>query len=190
MRYRPPQRCGLSYGYCEHFVIMEQRQGCKWRPEEEQRLRHAYVAGFPIASLAEQHLRSRQAIRTRLIRLGLLEPKKNSTPDTVETPDVIRAWTYLLISERGEVYLGATMHLRQRLRSHNSLDSTHWTRGRKWHLLAVREFSTREEAFGYEHELKKGPHKKQKWAQQRAERAFKIASRHNYVFSPQRWPTK
>jgi predicted GIY-YIG superfamily endonuclease len=169
---------------------MEQRQGCKWFPEEEQRLRDAYLDGTPIASLAEQHLRSRQSIRTRLIRLGLLEPKKNSTPDRIETPSVIRAWTYLLISERGEVYLGATTNLRQRLRRHNSVDSTLWTRGRKWHLLAVRGFATRKEAFGYEHELKKGPHKKKKWAQQRAERAFKIASRHNYIFSPQHGPTK
>ena len=146
---------------------MEQRQGCKWLPDEEQRLRDAYLAGISIASLVEQHARSRQAIRTRLIRLGLLEPKKDSTPDSVATPNVIRAWTYLLISERGEVYLGATTHLRQRLRSHNSLDSTQWTRGRKWHLLAVRGFATRGEAFGYEHELKERPDKKKKWAQQR-----------------------
>lgn len=106
------------------------------------------------AASAQQAGHPHASHQTRITR-----PKKNSTPDSVETPDVIRAWTYLLITERGEEYLGATTNLRQRLRSHNSLDSTQWTRGRKWHLLAVRGFATREEAFGYEHELKRGPHK-------------------------------
>jgi hypothetical protein len=126
---------------------MEQRQGRKWLPEEE-RLRDAHLGGVPIAILAERHLRSRQAIRKRLIRLGLLDPENtpqstNSTSDSVESSKAVCAWTYLLISERGEVYLGATNHLRRRLRSHNSLESTQWTRGQRWHLLTVRGFASR-----------------------------------------------
>ena len=151
-----------------------------------QTLREACLAGMSISDLARRHLRSRQAIRKRLIRLGLLEPEGGP-----ENPDsIVRAWTYLLLSERGEVYLGATTHLRQRIRNHNSPESTQWTRGRRWHLLAVRGFANRKGAFDLELELKKRPEKKKKWKVQSIERANKIASRYGYAFSPQSWLTK
>jgi predicted GIY-YIG superfamily endonuclease len=176
-------------------AIVEERQGRAWLLEEDQTLRKAYLAGMSISDLAQHHLRSRQAIRKRLIRLGLLEPERG----TINAHSIIRtaggvssicAWTYLLLSERGEVYLGATTHLRQRIRSHNSRESTQWTRGRRWHLLAVRGFANRKEAFAFELELKKQPHKKEKWKVQSNERANKIASRYGYEFPSQRWPTK
>jgi predicted GIY-YIG superfamily endonuclease len=174
---------------------VDERQGRAWLPEEDQTLREAYLAGMSISDLARRHLRSRQAIRKRLIRLGLLEPEGGpENPDsivrTAEGIDCICAWTYLLLSERGEVYLGATTHLRQRIRNHNSPESTLWTRGRRWHLLAVRGFANRKGAFDLELELKKRPEKKKKWKVQSIERANKIASRYGYAFSPQSWLTK
>lgn len=80
-----------------------------------------------------------------------------------EDTESLRAWTYLLLSEWGEVYLGATTQLRQRIRKHNSPESTQWTRGRRWHLLAARGFANRKAAFDLELELKKRPDKKKKW---------------------------
>jgi predicted GIY-YIG superfamily endonuclease len=144
---------------------VDERQGRAWLPEEDESLREAYLAGMSIDDLARRHLRSRQAIRKRLIRLGLLEPEGGpENPDSIvrtgEGIDCICAWTYLLLSERGEVYLGATTHLRQRIRNHNSPESAQWTRGRRWHLLAVRGFANRKGAFDLELELKKRPEKK------------------------------
>src|SRR5260370_21451934 len=129
-----------------------------------------------ISDLAQSHLRSRQAIRKRLIRLGLLEPEGgpenlDSIVGTADGVDSICAWTYLLLSERGEVYLGATTRLRQRIRSHNSPESTQSTRGRRWHLLAVRGFANRKGAFDFELELKKKQDKKKKAKVQTIERS-------------------
>lgn len=174
---------------------MDKRQGRAWLPEEDQTLRETYIAVVPISDLARRYLRSRQAIRKRLIRLGLLEPEGSpESPDSIIATagdiDSIRAWTYLLLSERGEVYLGATTHLRQRIRDHNSPESTQWTRGRRWHLLAVRGFANRKGAFDLELVLKKRPGKKKEWKLQSIERANKIASRFGYVFSPGSWLTK
>ena len=98
-------------------------------------------------------------------------------------------WTYLLLSERGEVYLGATTNLRSRLRSHNSTDNTGWTRGRRWHLLAVREFSSMGTALHHERTLKKRPHQKIKWKLRMIPRAVKIRQRFSYTFKPEEWPT-
>jgi len=123
---------------------MDQSQGHRWSLEEEEQLRKTYLSGVAISHLAQHHARSRQAIRKRLVRLGLLEPENNLTNTISGTwgagrIESVCAWSYLLLSERGEVYLGATTHLRHRLRDHNS-SGTRSTRGRKWHLLAVRPF--------------------------------------------------
>ena len=171
------------------------RQGRAWLPVEDQRLRETYLAGNSISDLAQGHQRTKQAIRKRLIRLGLIEPEagpenSESIVRTAEDIESICAWTYLLLSERGEVYLGATTQLRQRIRSHNSPESAQWTRGRRWHLLAVRGFASRNGAFDLELELKRRPDKKKKWKVQSIERANKITSRHGYAFSPKSWLTK
>jgi predicted GIY-YIG superfamily endonuclease len=174
------------------MAMLDQCHGRAWPPEEEQKLGEAYFAGMSIPDLARRHLRSRQAIRKRLIRLGLLEPE--SSPENIGliagSSNSICAWTYLLLSERGEVYLGATTYLRRRLRSHNSSEGSQWTRGRRWHLLAVRGFANRKDAFDFELKLKKRPDKKKQWKLQSIERANKIVSRYGYAFSPQGWLTK
>jgi predicted GIY-YIG superfamily endonuclease len=99
------------------------------------------------------------------------------------------AWSYLLLSNRGEIYLGATTDLHERLRSHNSSRNTGWTKGRRWHLLGIRAFETRKEAFSYEAELKKKPHKKIIWKLQCIERAVVLVARHQYEFNPEAWPS-
>jgi predicted GIY-YIG superfamily endonuclease len=70
------------------------------------------------------------------------------------------AWTYILLSERGEIYLGATTNVRSRLKAHNSRGNSSWTKGRRWHILDVRLFESKSAAFSYELELEKHPHKK------------------------------
>lgn len=96
-------------------------------------------------------------------------------------------WTYLLISNKGEVYLGATQNLRQRFRRHNSDENPGWTRGRRWHLLAAMKFPTRDEAFEYEKLLKTLPHKKSQWKVICIPRAEKLILRYGYSFNPQMW---
>ncbi|MGO1073582.1 GIY-YIG nuclease family protein [Lysobacter sp. CA199] len=96
-------------------------------------------------------------------------------------------WTYLLLSNKGEVYLGATQNLRQRFRTHNSKTNDGWTRGRRWHLLAVLLFPTRDEAFDHEKDLKTRLHKKSQWKVKCIPRAEKILRRHGYSFDPHIW---
>lgn len=109
-------------------------------------------------------------------------PRK--TP-TVNVP--VPSWTYLLLSERGEVYLGATTNLRQRLRQHNASNNDGFTRGRRWHLLAVQRFSTRQQAFAHEDRLKKSLSLKMEWKIASIERASRIVARHGYSFVPDHW---
>ena len=45
----------------------------RWTPEEEQRLRDAFAAQTPIPAIAATHNRTRGAITSRLIRLGLIQ---------------------------------------------------------------------------------------------------------------------
>jgi predicted GIY-YIG superfamily endonuclease len=97
------------------------------------------------------------------------------------------AWAYILLSERGEIYLGATTNLRSRLKAHNSSRNSGWTKGRRWHILGVRLFESRYAAFSYEQELKKHPHKKITWKLQCIERASRIVVRHGYQFNPNEW---
>jgi predicted GIY-YIG superfamily endonuclease len=175
--------------------LENERQGRTWLPVEDQVLRETYLAGTSISDLPQGHQRSRQAVRKRLIRLGLIEPEagpqnSRSIVWMAEDTESLRAWTYLLLSEWGEVYLGATTQLRQRIRKHNSPESTQWTRGRRWHLLAVRGFANQKAALDLELELKKRPDKKKKWKVQCIERTNKITSRHGYAFSPKSWLTK
>ncbi|MEH2476184.1 putative GIY-YIG superfamily endonuclease [Nitrobacteraceae bacterium AZCC 2161] len=99
------------------------------------------------------------------------------------------AWTYLLLSEHGETYLGATTNLRRRLRDHN--DKLHWnkrhTYGRRWHLLAVVKFGTKSEAFKYESKLKRLPYRTIIWKLQSTDRACRIVARFGYHFDPLSW---
>jgi len=96
-------------------------------------------------------------------------------------------WAYLLLSERGEVYLGATRSLRRRFRSHNSPRNDGWTKGRRWHLLAARRFATFDEAYEFEKWLKRRPDLKIIWKLRNLPRARKIVARRSYPFSPDDW---
>jgi len=98
-----------------------------------------------------------------------------------------QSWTYLILSERGEVYLGATKSLRKRLRAHNSPQNDGFTHGRRWHLLAAKWFSTPREGFTYESTLKHSMTLKKEWKLQCIERALKIVKRHKYSFNPKLW---
>ena len=49
------------------------RAGGKWTEEEEQRLRGAFHASKPFDEIAKDHGRTRGAITTRLVKLGLLD---------------------------------------------------------------------------------------------------------------------
>ncbi len=97
------------------------------------------------------------------------------------------AWAYLLICSNGDVYLGATTHLRKRLRFHNSPNNTGYTKGRRWHLLAARRFETKKEAFDFERLLKRLLNRKLDWKIEMVERAEKIVARYGYSFEPRQW---
>ncbi|MFP5392049.1 MAG: GIY-YIG nuclease family protein [Gammaproteobacteria bacterium] len=116
--------------------------------------------------------------------LGKYGDLPRTTPDENTS---VPSWTYLLLSERGEVYLGATTSLRKRLRQHNAPDNDGFTRGRRWHLLAVRRFSARQQAFAYEGQLKRSMHLKMEWKIASIERAWRIVARHGYSFVPDNW---
>jgi hypothetical protein len=63
---------------------MKQRHGQSWSPEEEQKLKVAFLAGTPIQNLANLLERSNQAIRSRLNRLGLIESQMEDNSSMLE----------------------------------------------------------------------------------------------------------
>jgi len=54
--------------------------GKAWTAEEDRQLAEAFDGGTNVAALAEAHQRTRGSIRSRLIRLGRIQP----SPDTHE----------------------------------------------------------------------------------------------------------
>jgi hypothetical protein len=58
---------------------MYERQGKSWQPEEDQQLTDAFRAGAKIMELCAQHQRRRGAIRSRLLRLGLIDRRSRSS---------------------------------------------------------------------------------------------------------------
>lgn len=70
-----------------------------------------------------------------------------------------RFYVYLLIArEDGMIYTGYTSDLRRRFKQHNAAGNTGFTRGRTWHLLAVKCFLDRDTALLFERSLKRGRH--------------------------------
>ena len=57
------------------------RQGVAWSADEDERLRSAFQSGAKTAALAGIHQRSRGAIRSRLVKLGLIEVEAAAQPD-------------------------------------------------------------------------------------------------------------
>ena len=85
---------------------------------------------------------------------------------------------YLLLSEHGEVYTGYTSRcIRQRLREHNRADNTGWTKGRRWHLLALRMFLDQHSALRVERQLKRSRYDKRNWLR-RIDRLAVLQERH------------
>lgn len=68
-----------------------------------------------------------------------------------------RFTVYLLLSRSGKTYIGMTFDLRRRFREHNAADNSGWTRGRRWHLVAVRHVLDRDSAALLERSLKRRP---------------------------------
>jgi hypothetical protein len=51
----------------------ESQEGAKWRPAEENRLRKEFAAGRSVAQIASEHGRTEIAIKSRLVKIGLLD---------------------------------------------------------------------------------------------------------------------
>jgi len=75
-----------------------------------------------------------------------------------------RVYVYLLLSREGRVYIGITNNLRRRFRQHNARDNQGYTRGQRWHLLAVRMFLDRDSAGLVEKQLKKWHRGRGNWS--------------------------
>ena len=75
-----------------------------------------------------------------------------------------RFCVYLLIArEDGMIYTGYTSNLRRRFKQHNAAANTGFTRGRTWHLLAVKCFFDDDTALLFERRLKKSRRFKTRW---------------------------
>ena len=62
-------------------------------------------------------------------------------------------YVYVIVSERGERYVGYTGDLRKRIEYHNS-NRNESTRGRKWELVYYEAYKSREDAMDRERKLK------------------------------------
>ena len=89
-----------------------------------------------------------------------------------------RFFVYLLLSEHGEIYTGYTTSIRRRLGEHNASDNQGWTRGRRWHLLAVRCFLDRHSALLVERQLKRSKYDKRNWLRRERPRLQELCRRH------------
>lgn len=94
-------------------------------------------------------------------------------------PRLKRYYCYLLLSERGEVYCGFTPDIRRRFKEHNSSQNTGWTRGRRWHLLAVKCFLDDRSALLFERWVKKRPSMRPNWIKQERRRLRELCRRHS-----------
>lgn len=75
-----------------------------------------------------------------------------------------RFYVYLLIArEDGLIYTGYTANLRRRFKEHNAEKNTGFTRGRAWHLLAVKCFLDHHTAQLFEQNLKRSKYAKRNW---------------------------
>ena len=71
---------------------------------------------------------------------------------------------YLLLAGDGTSYVGYTSRcIKQRLAEHNASDNEGWTRGRRWHLLALRMFLDADSARLTERQLKRSKYDKRNW---------------------------
>ncbi len=79
-------------------------------------------------------------------------------------PRLPRFYVYLLLCrDDGSTYTGYTANLRRRFKQHNAQDNEGYTRGRRWHLLAVKCFLDRDTALLFERQLKRSGAKRRNW---------------------------
>ena len=79
-------------------------------------------------------------------------------------PRLPRFYVYLLLCrDNGMIYTGYTANLCRRFKQHNADDNTGFTRGRRWHLLAVKRFLDRDTALLFERTVKKSRRYKTDW---------------------------
>jgi predicted GIY-YIG superfamily endonuclease len=93
-------------------------------------------------------------------------------------------WTYLMFSDRGRFYIGQTADLPRRLAQHNSHENKRAVShrmGKKWELIDVREFGTRDEALAFEARAKRA-RDRFAWIQENAERIKGIVKREKFLF--------
>jgi len=94
-----------------------------------------------------------------------------------------RFYVYLLLSERGKIYTGYTANIRRRFREHNSRENKGWTRGRRWHLLAVRCFLDRHSALLVERQLKRSRYDKRNWIKNRESRLRELCRKNGIEYA-------
>lgn len=92
-------------------------------------------------------------------------------------------YVYLLLFERGEVHVGFTTNLCRRFAEHNAANNQGWTRGRRWHLLAVRCFLDRHSALISERQLKRSRYDKSNWIRREQNRLHELCRRHGISHS-------
>ncbi len=85
---------------------------------------------------------------------------------------------YLLLANDGTTYVGYTSWCtKQRLAEHNTPNNRGWTRGRRWHLLALRMFLDGDGARITERQLKRSKYDKRNWIA-RLDRLSVLQNRH------------
>lgn len=72
-----------------------------WNVEEDQELIRQFNANIPIKTIADSHGRTRGAIQSRLIRLGLIDPPLSPQPLDAKTPPTPQWW-----KEQGRTQVG------------------------------------------------------------------------------------
>ena len=77
---------------------------------------------------------------------------------------MIMFYVYAIKSQSNfRMYIGQTQDVNKRLQLHNSGHVRSTAKDRPWELLAIEEFSTREEARWFERQLKKSRGKREAW---------------------------
>jgi len=86
-----------------------------------------------------------------------------------------------LLGEKGQVYCGYTANIRRRLKEHHAKNNTGWTRGQRWHLLAVRCFLDRHSALIVERQIKRSKYDKDNWIRRERLRLRELCRRHGFA---------
>ena len=73
-------------------------------------------------------------------------------------------YVYLICSKKSNKslisYVGYTNNVEKRLMAHNSSKGAKFTKGKKWKLLYIKKFNSKNEAMKYEYKLKQDKQKR------------------------------